>query len=343
MTTSGSLIIRAGVRAAAHIREHGLRPQDIDLLPGAAGGPKALGIQGLDIALFGDWLQREKKVRHLIGSSIGSWRFACAAQRNPVVALKEFAHLYTEQRYPPGASAALITHSCRQLLRDLFEQHGEESLQHPHYRLNILSVRGRGLLRRENRATPSAFLLARTIFSDPRDTFPLLPIADAFHTQVVALNAGNLQAALLASAAIPIVIEGVRDIPGAAPGTYWDGGIIDYHLHLPYQCSKGLVLYPHFADKIIPGWLDKPLPWRRVRGAWLENVVLVSPSKEYLASLPYGKLPDRGDFKKFGADHSSRIRYWQQTIAESERLGAEFLQMTESGRIAERLLPLWKL
>ena len=29
---------------------------DVGTLPGAAGGPKALGIQGLDLALFGEWL-----------------------------------------------------------------------------------------------------------------------------------------------------------------------------------------------------------------------------------------------------------------------------------------------
>ena len=40
-----------------------------------------------------------------------------------------------------------------------------------------------------------------------------------------------------------------------------DGGIIDYHLHLPYHRAQGLVLYPHFIDRIVPGWLDKALPW----------------------------------------------------------------------------------
>ena len=40
-------------------------------------------------------------------------------------------------------------------------------------------------------------------------------------------------------------------------------------------------------------WLDKAMPWRRARGAWLDNVVLVAPSREYLAKLPHGKLPAR--------------------------------------------------
>ena len=51
-----SLTIRAGPRALKHLREHGLRPNDIDIVPGAAGGPKGLGLALLDEYLFADWL-----------------------------------------------------------------------------------------------------------------------------------------------------------------------------------------------------------------------------------------------------------------------------------------------
>jgi hypothetical protein len=47
------------------------------------------------------------------------------------------------------------------------------------------------------------------------------------------------------------------------------------------------------VDRIVPGWLDKGMPWRRARGEWLDNVILVAPSREYLSKLPHGKLPDR--------------------------------------------------
>ncbi|NWD88203.1 patatin-like phospholipase family protein, partial [Pseudomonas sp. K5002] len=46
-----ALTLKAGKRAFARIREQGLAPADVGILPGAAGGPKALGIQGLDLAL----------------------------------------------------------------------------------------------------------------------------------------------------------------------------------------------------------------------------------------------------------------------------------------------------
>ena len=64
------------------------------------------------------------------------------------------------------------------------------------------------------------------------------------------------------------ILEGIANIPRAPTGIYWDGGIIDYHLHLPYHQAKGLVLYPHFTDRIVPGWLDKAMPWRRASPTW---------------------------------------------------------------------------
>src|SRR3990167_452428 len=73
---SPALTIKAGKRALARIREQGLQPADVGILPGAAGGPKALGIQGLDLALFGDWLWRAPRGRPLPGAPFGSGRFA---------------------------------------------------------------------------------------------------------------------------------------------------------------------------------------------------------------------------------------------------------------------------
>jgi hypothetical protein len=373
MTSANALCIRAGPRALAAIREHGLRAADIAIVPGAAGGPKALGLHGLDVAVFADWLPKAPRVRHLIGASIGAWRFAAVCRADPAQGLRELARLYSEQRYPPRPGAALVTRKVREMLRALFEGHEAGILSSRDWRLHILAVRGRGLLTREARLHrgigfgAAAFanlagrrhlrhFLERTIFHDPREqpaflqdagvAGSLLPATgaapirfDAFHTHAVALDLDNLREALVASAAIPMVIEGVPDIPRAPGGIYWDGGLIDYHLHLPYARSEGLVLYPHFTDRIVPGWLDKALPWRRARGEWLDNVVLVSPSREYLANLPHGKLPDRGDFKTFESDYEGRLAYWRKAIGESERLGAQFLAFAERPD-PSRVLPL---
>ena len=93
------------------------------------------------------------------------------------------------------------------------------------------------------------------------------------------------------------------------------------------------MLYPHFTPHIVPGWLDKGLPWRRAaRGAnrgWLDNVVIVAPSEEFLKTLPRAKLPDRNDFKFYGLDHDERIRNWQRAIGEGERLRDELADFAE--------------
>jgi hypothetical protein len=354
MAAEPALTIRAGPRALARIRAEGLDAAMVEIVPGAAGGPKGLGIAGLDRAIFAEWLPRAPRVRHLIGASIGAWRFAAACCDDPAASLAEFARLYTLQSYPPRPSRRFVSQAARTMLAELFTGREAQILSHPWHRLHIVTVRGRWPLTRDSSfATPLGFGMAamanalgrqflarfidRTVFLDARLHPPFMAVGvlaaadapgvrfDAFHTHKVGLDASNLTEALLASASIPLVLEGVANIPCAPPGIYWDGGIIDYHLHLPYHHAEGLVLYPHFTDCIVPGWLDKAFPWRRARGTWLDNVLLVAPSRGYLAALPHGKLPDRRDFARFAGDDQARMAYWRRAIAESERLAEAFL------------------
>jgi hypothetical protein len=155
---------------------------------------------------------------------------------------------------------------------------------------------------------------------------------DAFGALQVTLDDRNAEDALLASGSIPLVCAPVRDVAGAPPGDYWDGGLIDYHLLLPYSTGPGLVLYPHFVPYLTPGWLDKFLPWRKEARAhdWLANVLLIAPSPQFLARLPNGKLPDRNDFYRYGADHAARIRDWEGAIAECERFADEAMRFLEA-------------
>ena len=353
-----SLVIQAGPRALAHLREHGLRPQDIDIVPGAAGGPKGLGLARLDEHIFADWLPsgfvlRERPI-DLIGASIGAWRFAAVCRgRSPAETrdtLRAFAKAYSEQKYPRRVDADFVTTYARDLIDALFKGREIELLSHPHYRLNVLVVRGKGILHREKRGrTHAGFAMAafanmagrthlrhfldRTWFhagAADRENIGFQGGWDKFHTQHVRLTADNFSDALIASGSIPLVLRGVAQISGAPAGTFWDGGIIDYHLHLPYPRTPGLVLYPHFTDRIVPGWLDKMLPWRKARGAWLDNVILVSPSREYLDRLPLKKLPDRNDFKRFVDDYEGRLKYWRFAMDESERLADEFRALCDS-------------
>ena len=352
---SPALTIKAGKRALARIRERGLQPADVGILPGAAGGPKALGIQGLDLALFGDWLPRVQRERSLIGASIGSWRFASACLPDAAAGIRRLGELYTAQRFAKGASMAEVTQSCSLMLEQLLGKDDLSVLNNPHYRLNIVVVKSHGLMQHDHRGAlglglssviGSNFLgrprlarhFERVILHDPRMAPPLDELRD-FPSRFLALDGGNLRHALLASGSIPMIMQGIRDIPGAGPGTYRDGGLLDYHLDLPYS-GDDIVLYPHFTDKVIPGWFDKSMPWRRGSPERLQDVLLLAPSREYLARLPHGKLPDRKDFNRFLGDDAGRERYWRKAMSESQRLGDEFLELVESGQLKERLIAL---
>lgn len=147
-------------------------------------------------------------------------------------------------------------------------------------------------------------------------------------TNYAQLTRDNARQALMASAAIPLLLKGVGDIPGAPPGVYRDGGIIDYHFDLPLT-DQGLVLYPHFSHRVIPGWFDKKLPYRKVNPDHYQNVVMLTPSQELIAKLPQGKISDRSDFIKL--DAATRKRQWRIVLNESERLASEFHELTVKG------------
>ncbi|WP_166266892.1 patatin-like phospholipase family protein [Marinobacter caseinilyticus] len=354
-TRASALTIRAGRRAIERVREQGLRPEDVHVIPGAAGGPKALGLSGLDKAIFGDWLPGAPQERSLIGASIGSWRFAAVASGDPREQLAQLAELYTTQRFAKGVSAAEVSRKSVLFLDTLLKGREETILNHPYYRLNIMVVRSRGLLEHDSKGRLSLGLMnaisanmvsrrhlgrfmERGIVHDSRLRAPVAKLVD-FPSHHVALTPDNLMPALLASASIPLVMAGVRNIPGAPEGVYRDGGLLDYHLDLPFE-QPGVVLYPHFTDRIIPGWFDKSLPWRRGSATGLQDVLLVAPSQEYLASLPNRKLPDRKDFERYVNDDAGREKAWRCAIAESDRLGDEFMELVATGKIREVLRPL---
>ncbi|WP_434562342.1 patatin-like phospholipase family protein [Pseudomonas sp. Z5-35] len=350
-----ALTLKAGPRAFLRIRQAGLKPADVGILPGAAGGPKALGIQGLDLALFGEWLPAAPRERSLIGASVGSWRFASACLPDAAEGIRRLGSLYNEQSFAKGVTMAGVSQSSQRMLDDLLDGRDLSILDNPHYRLNIMVVKSHGSLALDHRARLGLGLSSviadnlrgrarlsrhfeRLIVHDPRLAPPLHPLTD-FPSRFVPLVAGNLRQALLASGSIPMVMEGVRDLPGAGAGTYRDGGLLDYHLDLPYS-GEDIVLYPHFTDRVIPGWFDKGLPWRRGNIERLQDVLLLAPSREYLSRLPFGKLPDRNDFKRFMGDDASRRKYWSTAMDESRRLGDEFLELTANGGLGERLLTL---
>ncbi len=342
-----ALAVHAGPRALAHLREQGLRPSDVRAMPAAAGGPKGLALLPLDRFIFGHWLPQSTHTVHLLGSSIGAWRMAAACLPNADAALAQLAEDYITQSYPsaPGKvpTSRVVTQVFRQQLDLRLGQQAGQVLAHPRFRLHVFTSRGRRLLHRPGRvqmplgwmgafaanATSRSALggwMERVVFSDPRDLLPV-PLHD-FPTRRAELRTDNLATAILASCTIPFVLEAVQDVPGGPPGTYFDGGITDYHLHLNYAAMpEGLVLYPHFGPQVVPGWLDKPWKRRHVASPHLDNLVLLSPRPEWLRTLPGGKLPDRSDFKRHGHDHRQRQRDWRSALAQSQRLADEFAEL----------------
>lgn len=354
---TSSLALRAGPSALTLVRERGLNANDIDIMPGASGGAKWLAIAGLDRYLFGEFLQASRtQPLHLIGSSIGSWRMACLAQRDPVAALARGHHAYIyDQRYTRRPSTHEVTEVLTRALDSLLGAGGvDEILSHPWFRMHVITAVGRGLASSERRLVLSASLalaaasnglarrslamqFRRCIFHNAGATSPFAHLRD-LPTDHIALSRNTLRSALLASGSIPLVLDGVR-IPGAPRGVHWDGGVLDYHLDLDFGPGSGLVLYPHFYSHVVPGWFDKQLPWRRARGANFDRVLLVAPSAAFVASLPGGKIPDRRDF--FAFDNAERARRWQATLDASQRLADELRTLIETGRVADAIQP-WR-
>lgn len=341
---ASALSVFMGKEAAARIASDGWSAELFSLMLGASGGPKWFILGHLDRVLFGDFLQRSTKPLTVMGSSIGSWRHACLAMPDPVAAINRLEQGYISQSFSDRPTALEVSEVSCNILQEILGDDGAEHLvAHPRIRTHVVTARGRG----PSGSTSSALLAAgmgaaalsntvsrrllhlhfqRVVFHNadqPQSEFDL----HDFQTRYCALTADNVARTLHASGAIPFVLAGERDIPGAPTGHYWDGGIIDYHFDLAQHRGSGLILYPHFSASVIPGWFDKFLPWRAASIRDIKNLVMLCPSAEFTADLPRAKIPDRTDFTRLGAEE--RIRYWEECVERSRALADEFLALTQ--------------
>jgi len=358
---SDHLRILAGPFAIEQMRRQGLQAEQIIAIAGAAGGPKGLILGPLDQFIFGHWLKASEQPIDLIGASIGCWRLAAACAPDPEDKLKAFSKAYIEQDYriPEGQrrpSPTAVSASFADGLSQFFGGLAKQVLEHGRYRLHVVASRGSQALARaavgssfdlslafarawlanaQSRHALGAYL-ERIVFSSSGaclrhqlgqasvKTDAALFLHD-FPARQVCLDEANWLAALQASCSIPMVLDPVWDLQGAPQGPYWDGGLTDYHLRLNYTALKpGLVLYPHFVDKLIPGWLDKPWFWRHRTSAALDNLVLLCPGRAWLAGLPDGRLPDRHDFVRFAHDPVARMRRWRVVLEQAQSLARAF-------------------
>ncbi|MCV6624691.1 MAG: hypothetical protein OIF38_01255 [Cellvibrionaceae bacterium] len=347
--------IYAGRTALAHLRSNGLSPEHISTVFGASGAAKWLAIYGLDRAIFETWLSPSQQPIQLFGTSVGAWKLAAAAQSEAGKALFRLADAYIAQTYSKQAVPADVVRETSKII-DRFLPPGaiEDILNSPNRHYNCGAVRCSGSLAHERKWSLLAgmsegfvrsiggsygAMFERVVFSDAR-RMPALKTEPGIKNLQFSLSADNFVAALKSSGAIPYIMNGVDAIVGAEPGVYRDGGLLDYHpIPSRFWAESGLVLYPHFYDHLIPNWFDKFYSNRRANAAQLDNVIMISPSADFVRSLPDGRLPDRKDFSRYKGRNEERQWRWRAAMNSSTALGEAFLEVAGSGDIAKHARP----
>ncbi|GAB3671276.1 hypothetical protein [Salinisphaera aquimarina] len=335
-----------------------MSPARVGALAGAAGGPKWLILSALDRYLFGEWLPKSAQPIELIGSSIGAWRFAAACHpSDPVAAITALEDAYVAQRYSARADRNEITGTVSAILDAFFTNDALDGvLTHPRYHLHAVTVRSRGLTASEHRAVLAAgsmlgalsnavrrralgWFFERVVFS--RSQGSIRWADDGLSTRTVALTAANARDAVYASGNIPLMMRGVVDPAGAPRGIYRDGGIVDYHMDqpiVPESSSAPLVLMPHFDARLVPGWFDKGLAWRRPRFA--TNTLLIGPGPALRERLVDGRVPDRKDFHRYANNDRARLAAWQDAIDAGKLMRDAFAEFAQSDNPVQYVQPL---
>ncbi len=340
-----SLAIFVGTEAAAALEKEGWNPNIFGLLLGASGGPKWLILCQLDKYLFGNFLKKNSQGFHSLGSSIGAWRHVCLAQSDPLAALKRLEHEYLYQQYScKKPTEEEVTEVAAKILDKVLEGNTNEIVRNSEIETTICVARGTYQIDKKEKVKLAAMLGAAALSNSlnrkflacffervlcyTKSNFSRIEINDSFTTESLRLSDENLKSTLLATAAIPFLMNPVSDIPNTSPGIYWDGGIIDYHFDISSLKHDGLILYPHFRYSMIPGWFDKALTWRHKSPDGRKKLVLLCPTAEFVASLPGKKIPDRTDFQNMTED--ARIMAWEQVVQKSNALADEMQALVEN-------------
>jgi hypothetical protein len=359
-----ALRIHAGPAARRHIEQHGLRPQDIGVIPGAAGGPKGLILGPLDRFLFGDWLARSSQPVHLVGGSIGAWRMATACLADPVAAFNRLEHDYIHQHYEllPGQkrpTADFVSERFGESLQAFYGGRIQEVLNHPRLpaahrhlaRAPCAGARARpahpaGLCRRllhqrrapqgHGRLAGAGGVFIRRGGAAVRHAGLPHPENRPDRGQLHARAAGQLLDPVCAARGARHPRRAARRLLGRrhhrlppAPGLRAAAG----------QGGAGLVLYPHFQQAVVPGWLDKALKWRHGATPFLDTTVVLAPDPAWVAQLPNRKLPDRTDFTRYGNDLAARVKAWNAAAGAAQQLADEFGEWVEKPDLG-RVQPL---
>lgn len=349
--------IKAGRKIYQLIKDGGFNFDLISTYFGPAVGPRWLIASGFDLTLLERCSLGRSTPVQLVGSSAGAFRFAAWLQPEAVKSYRQLMEAYIHVTYTKKDTPATTLEKITGIINAYLENDALPfALNNKKYRLTIITARSRGLIAFQNVLLQKTglifcFLLnylsreniykfaERVVFYNASKP-PAFCLKPQFRGIYVPLNEINFKYAVLASGAIPLVIEGVRDIFGAPRGVYRDGGLIDYHLTHPFASGENdIVLFFHHQERIIPGWLDKKITRRAPDPNILNNVLMVFPSQYFTESLPGGKVPDRTDLVTFIDDPQTRIRNWCKAVDLSAPLGEDFLELVESGRLRDVVEP----
>lgn len=352
------LKFKAGKSIISMIRDEGVRAGRVRVLAGPAGGPKWFVSVGFDRCLMksGFLCQTGDRVM-LAGASAGAWRCLAMACRDPLAAYEKLRTAYSRNVFTAEDTPITLSAALRANVESFLSAEDIPFiLDHPVFDLAVHCVRGRSLSASERKGVQGVGLVVgallnlfsgngmrvffeRVVFFSGRQVPGFL--GSSFRGSSVRLTPENMRQAALATGSLPYIIAGVNDIPGAAPGVYRDGGILDYQLNQDYVPGEGhMTLFFHYQERIVPGWFDKRLTWRKAPAEALDRVLQVYPGEDFIRLLPDGRLPDRTDFKVFVHDPVARIRRWDEVARVSEILGEEFFEAVQSGRIRRLVQPL---
>jgi len=342
--------IQAGASAIEHIKKHGLSPKDISVIPAAAGGPKWITLYSFDKYLLQNWFHDRKAPLHLVGASAGAWRMLCYALADSSEALDRYLKSYVEQQYDEWPTPEEVSQKLEEIITQILGQNKVEQLsQNAIYQLYVISTMTH-FKQKKNSSYRAQFAkifiknalsrkslssdLTRIVFtnSDNHNLF----VKDNFTSTYHSFSQKNLIKELQSTGTIPMLMRPVDH--ENIPNLLWDGALVDYHIGLNYK-TKGLIFYPHFSDKIIEGWFDKHLSWRTFKGDVLDKMIMLSPSKEFVKSLPDSKIPDRKDFKTYFDNKDQRIKNWYEVVKRGEELAEEFDEYWKSGKLLDVIEP----
>jgi hypothetical protein len=350
------LDVYAGTGVRERLCDKGLQAKDITMILGASGGPKWFVLSALDEFFCGDYFHNNTETVDLLGASAGAWRFACYCRKDGVRAIQNFLKSYSTLCFTRGDIQEVSEKSIL-MLEEILAHGGErEILSHPVFKYNCVASAGRGGFAKEGfalkKSLGTAFIrnaLGSNLMLKKLERWCFISGSEGVFEEVwnavnfQQLKPETLRSAVLASGSIPGVMEGVSgELFGEPQKVFRDGGMVDYHMGAAdFSRRSGVVLFPHFCARIIPGWFDKIWRGRKPLKQGFSNVVLICPSPDFIESLSLKKISDRKDFQTM--DDSNRLSFWAELIEKAKLLVPEYQELCEVSNFRRVVKPLEEL